>query len=293
MSVGWCAVVLVLTTPAAETSLVMLDAPARSRLASELRRELATSGFTVVERGAAPWTVSVSEEDRVKVVSREGTALNLWVDPSDRLARRRACLAVVELLRLEAAKPAPPPAAPIVLVDSPPPPHGHSWALGAATTVNVDSVVRQPTGNLQLLGQVALGPRLSVSIRGLWPLLGSDVTTPDLHVRMWTFGAAAGVKYSAGGSAKLRPYVGATAGGRWLLADTSWREARQSRVVLTPSAVLAAQIGACYPVATLAQLFLELEAAQDWRLAGARATFEDDAANAYSFHASVGVLFDY
>jgi hypothetical protein len=152
--------------------------------------------------------------------------------------------------------------------------------------------VRQPTGNLQLLGQVALGPRLSVSIRGLWPLLGSDVSTPDLHVRMWTFGAAAGLKYAIG-SARLQPYVGATAGGRWLLTDTSWREARQSRVVLTPSAVLAVQGGACYQVAALAQLFLELEVAHDWRLAGARATFEDDAANAHSIHASLGVLFDY
>ena len=107
----------------ASPSTVDLLAPRGSRLAEDLRREMGASGFAVVivESKASDWRADVrrlpgterihgvvvrADERLMTVFTRWASAdaidaqLEEPVEPGDRMARRRACLSVVEYLRV-------------------------------------------------------------------------------------------------------------------------------------------------------------------------------------------------
>jgi hypothetical protein len=104
---------------AAAPTVVSLTGPAGSRLADELARELTVAGLAVaraeVEVDAARATIAngvsyglvvTATEETVVLLARRApggaiqTRIEMNVDPRDRLARRRACLAAVEYLRV-------------------------------------------------------------------------------------------------------------------------------------------------------------------------------------------------
>jgi hypothetical protein len=335
---------------------VALLAPASSPLAGELRRELeaAAIAVTVVDSADQDWRraalnlpaagppagIVVTDGDHLVLVftrgaERDALALRrlLRVDPRDALARRRACLAVVEHVRSlrgtrpereapqaretrEAHAPAPAPSAPTsapegrsaappaawaaeaavdLAEEAPPAPRGHPWALGVATTIEVASAQGQPTGHVAFVWQFPFGPRLSLWARALWPLLGAQFQAEGEEVRLWTIAAGAGLQLAlAPVAARLRPFVGLGVGPRLVLTDASGLEPQQSRVGFTPSASVGAQAGLRYTLAPLLHLYLELEAAQNVLLWDrGRARYEAEAANARALHASLGLLFEY
>jgi hypothetical protein len=314
-------------------SVVAVVAEPGSRLADDIARELATSSFTVVKQtrrggeldpapprpdGRTPsLAVVVAPDDlHVLVFARAPGGLvqryDLPVAAGDRVARRRACLLVVEHLRsLTAAadlrepvlsEPGPPPAhttagAPAAAVaaaaanprERPPRP----WALGAASTINFDAAVGAPTSHVLLLAATPLGDRWHGWARADWPVLGAQLPSEGAHVRLWTFGAAAGAHlHLRSRAARLRPYVGGAAGTRLVLSDTHRLEGRTD-VALTPAASLGAQIGLRYGLAPGADVFCHVELADAVALwASGRASYDRAVAGARAAHAAIGVLFD-
>jgi hypothetical protein len=131
-------------------------APAGSRLAGELKRELGAANLASVSMVASdrewpaemidlvsiPYLQGVvvgSNDERMIVFSRTVTSgrvevrFELRFDPNDRPARRRACLAVVEGLRaLTETTPPPPPAGEAGAAASAPPPGGAPAATAVA-----------------------------------------------------------------------------------------------------------------------------------------------------------------
>jgi hypothetical protein len=115
-------------TAVAAPAAITVAAPTGSRLAEELKRELEISAFTVVEVVVGPdWAtghdwreqaqalvstehprvVALRADDKQLIVlSRAGSvdgirsSFDLQLDPDDRSTRRRACLSVVEYLRV-------------------------------------------------------------------------------------------------------------------------------------------------------------------------------------------------
>jgi hypothetical protein len=343
---GVAALVIAMAAPArgAPESVIVLGSHP-SRLGDELVRELEAAGFALVrtnpaERGSwrsgpasaggdqAHAIAVAADPDRVVVLERDRDAIHIRLevelDPRDRLARRRACLAVVEHLRVLAAGTervsAPAPVFAGGAVDGPPgalgsvttvateaggPPTAlaapssearfRGWALGAATTLNLDSALGEPTGHVQLLARFPLGPRWAARARGLWPLLGAQLQADGVYCRIWTFGAAVGVERAfAAAPARLRPFVAAVVGTRFVLADVAWIETRQAHVSFTPGATIGLQAGARYQIVPRAQLLFELEVADAWALArGGPSRHAREVTSARSAHASLGVLFEY
>jgi hypothetical protein len=239
-------------------------------------------------------------------------------DPADELDGRRVRLAVVELLRAqrqtghadradpapEPAPPtdqiasAPPAAAPPAAATSPvdgerPPLRPLPWSLAAYTAINFDAAAGEPTGHLQLVGETPLGRLLAVSLRAYWPLVGAQLELPDRHVRLWTMGAAGGLRLRGprlGG--RLEPFLGTSLGMRFVLADSDHLEPRQSRVTLTPGLSAGLFAGARFQVVPLVHVVLELGG--EWsRALGDHEPFERDAAGAATKRVALGVVFEY
>jgi hypothetical protein len=300
---------------------VLLVGPPEARLLVQLRRELAASGFAVIERAAvapvppevgAVVVVDGDAQVRVLVPGGPGQAprlrADLAVDRTDPHARRRACLAVVEYLRFGApaegppparAAPAPaPPVAPLadaaVELDALGPPR-RSWGLGAATTLNVDSGIGEPTSHAQLMAQVPLSERWAITLTGLWPLLGAQFQTEDQYVRMWTLGAAGGVRLALPRPlARVRPFVGLELGARFVLAEAESVETLQSRVTVTSGLSAGASAGLLIQLRPRVHLLLEGRVERLARLPlGARRRYEAQAASGRAAHAALGVLFEY
>jgi hypothetical protein len=313
-----------LAGPEAPTAPVLLAGPADVRLLVQLRRELAASGFAVIERpgsvepalppGVAA-AVVVTDEGRVRIFGPDAAGAprlraDLTIDRADPHARRRACLAVVEYLRVEepppamvaaAAAPAPrlvsalPAAAAMAELIAEPGPPGRPWGMGAATTVNADSGIGEPTSHVQLMAQFPLDPRWSITITGLWPLLGAQFQTVQQLVRMWTMGLSGGLRLALPSPLLgVRPFVGLALGARFVLADSEWIETRQSRVVITPSATAGGSAGFLVELRPLIHLLFECSAAWMARLPiGTPTGYEAAAARGRAAHLAAGVLFEY
>ncbi|MES1205529.1 MAG: hypothetical protein ABUS79_06290 [Pseudomonadota bacterium] len=170
-----------------------------------------------------------------------------------------------------------------------------SPTMGVATTVDVFSAGSRPSGHVHFLWYLPLGPRASLHVRARWPVVSLGFQSGDTDVRMWTFGAALGLQHSfREASARWRPLVGLIIGNRMLLTDASAPSPTENRSSVTPSVTAGILAGVRHTVGRRAQLLWEIEAARGWMVASAnRATYETAAANAFSIHASLGVLFEY
>ena len=257
-----------------------------------------------------PWSTGVAKDGHMR----------LTVEPDNRLARRRACLTVVEYARVlgeepdaatpAASEPAPQPATaqPARRATDPAEPAlppsaagpdlgARAWSLGVATTLDLNAAVGEPTGHLQVIWffPSRYEERLVFRIRALWPLVGAQFQTSNAYVRMWTFGAAAGVQYFlVGPTSRMRPFIGAGAGARLAVLEATSIDSMGGHTSFTPSINVAALAGLSYVVSTHFRLFLEFEGARD-RLPPflSRSGLQADAANSYSFYASLGVTFEY
>jgi hypothetical protein len=146
----------------ASPSTVDLLAPRGSRLAEDLRREMGASGFAVVivESKASDWRADVRRlpgNERIHGVvvradDRLMTVFTRWasadaidaqleepVEPGDRMARRRACLSVVEYLRVLSENDPPAPLDPITPPAGGPPRAGGPAPTQAPATRSPDS----------------------------------------------------------------------------------------------------------------------------------------------------------
>jgi hypothetical protein len=283
--------------------------------------------------GAARAAVVVQGDGRVCVwmAGADGAPARvraeLTVDRGDPHARRRACLAVVEYLRFGVPGD-PPPAAPAstastastappatpVAVDPPfdpaptdllaaalaagdqvAPGPRRPWGLSAATTVNFDSGMGEPTSHAQLTAQLPIGERWAITVSGLWPVLGAQFQTHGQVVRMWTMGAAAGLRWALPGPLpRVQPFLGAALGARFVLSDAESIETRQGRVVFTPSATVGGSAGLLVELRPLVHLLLEANVAWMGLLPqDTRTDWERAAARGRAAHAALGVLFEY
>jgi hypothetical protein len=298
---------------------VALVAPRASRLAQQLRRELQASGFQVEPlaaatapaleaMGASRAVVVDPRGDRVHLLSRSGPALvatdDLIVNGRDDLASRRVALAVVEQLRRPPAPAPAPPAPPVITptataaaaLDHPEPQldaRRRPWSLAAATSLDLDGGVGESTGHVQLVGETALAGPLLGSVRVHWPLLGAQLHLPDRRVRLWTLGAAGGLRLRLPGWGKLQPLLGATGGLRFVLADTDWYDPRQSRVTLTPALCAGGFAGARYAVTSLLHVALEVGTEWSRALGDPGTSYEQDVARARATRVALGVVFEY
>jgi hypothetical protein len=337
---------------------VTVIAPEGLRLGDELKRELEISGFAVTVvatpadaagRGMRPdWnervralaaaqagrTVAVRADERQIVLlsppsgaapaAGVQTSLELQLAPEERSARRRACLTVVEYLRVlaesddrvavkqaseaKAARDARPPPTPQASLEkstsaSDPAPeessqpifHGLPWTMGVGTTLDLSSSGGQPGGHLQFMWYFPFGPRVSLRARVAWPVVGANFETAESDIRMWTFGAAVGLQYAfSEPPQRWRPFVGLALGNLMALSETTAKFTAQTRTAVTPSAILGLEAGLRYVLSTRMQLLGELEVTRGWL--GPTASMEspeDERASALALHASLGVLFEY
>lgn len=329
---------------------VTVMAPEGSRLADELKRELEISGFAVTavatpapggEREVKPdWrarvhalaaaqpgrTVAVRADEReiILVSPRAARApglqstFELQLAPEERSSRRRACLTVVEYLRVlaesderaegkQAAETAPLPAAPQATLEkstsaADPRPEERSilfpglpWTMGVATSLDVSSVGGRPGSHLQFLWYFPFGPRVSLRARVGWPIVGADFHRSDSEVRMWTFGAAVGLQYAwRSPGARVRPFAGLALGNRIALSDTTFRLTAQTRTAITPSAIVGVEAGVRVAIRPRVQVLGELEVTRGWLgPTSADAGPAEELASAMAAHASLGILFEY
>jgi hypothetical protein len=375
---------------AAAPDTVGVLAPPGSRLADELARELGTSMLLVVRMNmsGADWRqdvdrlwpdvlgrgIAIGADDRQVIVftrePRSGVAridLELAVDRADQAARRRACLTVVEYLRVAdpqdgsadgsasssparraraaeataagagsavwssvsppAFREAPLPASASVGAATPGPPRppvraqarvrayasasaagrspetaaepgadpdlGLPWAMGVASTLGFDSTPREPMAHVQFAWWLWLSPGWALRLNMLWPLLGAHMDTDEGRVRMWTFGGSVGLQADLREApARLRPFVSGAIGTRLILTDPD--DPGQGGTSFTPGVDLGVRAGIRYLLAPRVQPFIELETAKGMILNGAdKASYQRAAANAVTFYASVGALFEY
>jgi hypothetical protein len=349
------AIALFAADRARAAEVVAVLAPHDSRLADEIRRELVSSKFEVlsadlagrrwqdvaalVDGGRVLRGVAVEPNDRTLTVytrpaggSTVDIRLVLSVDPADRMARRHACLSVVEFLhalgeadqsvpsegdqtsgaRPVAAPPgtargrarvAPPsPAnAPGPVLAAPPPaavtPSEHvggGWQLGVATTIDFETGAGEPTSHLQFLARHPLSRHVLLCGRMLWPLLATQYRTGNADIRSWTFGAGAGLQYAFAPGARLRPYLGLALGARFGLAETTPLAAAQSDQSLNVSGTFGIEVGVRYAVRPLLEVFFQIEAARNWLIPPPRKddTNGEEAANGEAARASIGITFE-
>ena len=308
------------------SKVVAVLAPHESRLADEIRRELESSKFEVLsaDLGGRPWQdvarvvdggrllrgVAVEPSDRTLTVYTRplgahevDVRLVLSVDPADRMARRHACLSVVEFLHAlsesdpgaaaEGGRPsaprgaaragsaAPGPASGGVAASPPPttvqatggvPPAGtppplpraSNWQLGVGTTFDLETGAGEPTSHLQFLARFPLGQHLSLCGRILWPLLAAQYRTGDSDIRSWTFVTSASLQYALAPSHRLRPYFGLALGARLGLAENTPLSAPQSGQSLSISGTFGIEVGVRYSIRPLLEVFFQLEAARSW-----------------------------
>ncbi|HET6150250.1 MAG TPA: hypothetical protein VFH68_22105 [Polyangia bacterium] len=183
----------------AATAPVGVVAPAGSRLAGELKRELAAANLASVSMVASdrdwpaemtdlvalPYLQGVvvgSDDGRMIVFSRAAVSgrvevrFELHFDPNDRPARRRACLAVVESLRvLGEAAPAPHDAPAISVTGGPP------VAVPAASPTPV--VAASPAGAVNPVVPPARTPEVST-------FAPASLTAPAPPREPWVLGVA-------------------------------------------------------------------------------------------------------
>lgn len=337
--------------PSAEVVAVL--APHDSRLADEIRRELESSKFEVlsadlsgrrwqdvarlVDGGRLLRGVVVEPSDRTLTVytrppggSTVDVRLALSVDPADRMARRHACLSVVEFLHAlsesdpggpsEAGQTGPAPrarpvaparpaapvgpsatgaagvsapagASPAITVLAPLPRNG-SWQLGVATTFDLETGSGAPTSHLQFLARFPLGRHVYLAGRILWPLLAAQYRTADNDVRSWTFGTGFSLQYAFAPGARLRPYLGLGVGARFALSETTPMAASQSDQALNVSGTFGIELGVRYAVRPLMEVFFQIEAARNWRIPPPTDLTTDNGANGEVARASIGITFD-
>lgn len=340
---------------------IELVAARGSRLADELARELRASGFAVVtvlasagqgppSRPLAPGTALegavVREDDGlITVYARlsspggpaEARAEPLRgplqeplrerfevVDPRDRMARRRACLGVVESLRTlsrtsartsaqtsaQISTPAParvagvevevraastaadadrmlPPAS--AAVPRAPP----QREIGVGTVFGLASSPGGPTGHIQFLWLLPLGEWLTARVRGLWPVLGRQFRTVGEDVRTWTFGGDLGLYcHLRPGESRPRPFLGLALGPHLGLTERTPLDGLPSRETFTPSIHLGALAGIRFPAGAWAHGFLEVEVGRGWLIPTTPRSPDDaSGANARAIQTSLGLLF--
>jgi hypothetical protein len=305
-----------------------------ARVARQLRRELTASGFQVVKvddtSADPPWLVTMDPE-QTRVLLLVGASgfddrrprASFAVDLRDDVSIRRVALALVERLRLEStgggppaptgkaapraaaapsSVPSPVPAASTTLAapappqTAGPPQRPRPWALAAATTLDVPAGAERPMGHVQIVGETPLGASLVGRVRVLWPLLGRTERLPDRAVRLWTMGAAFGLRLPLHRrpQARLQPFLAAATGLRFVLSDTDFFEQRHGGVGLTPALAATASAGLRVALAPLVQAVLEL--GNEWSRtvpSFAPAPYERQAADARALRAALGVSFDY
>jgi hypothetical protein len=346
-------------TASARGDLVGVIAIPGSRLALELKHELEAARLVAIALGATgdDWIVAATDlknvpflqgvvvgaNDRWMVVfARDGDSggiqvhLELRFDPKDRPARRRACLAVVESLRVladrtpgraamfvvpgaaagasasiaaaaastaaaprAAAAPgaavAPAEAVAAVAADTiAARSERQPGLLGVGTMLDLDATLGQPMGHLQFIWHLPLGARFAFRAQVLWPVMGSQLQAAGSDVRMWTFGASAGVQYSLREpNVRLRPFVGLAIGSQLLLTDAGRGDADRSRAPLRPGETAGLQAGARFALVSRVQLFSEIEATRNWLQMSNASRDAGSATNSFSFHVSSGVMFEY
>ena len=172
--------------------------------------------------------------------------------------------------------------------DRRPPPQPQPWALGAATTVNLDSSRLAPTSHVQMTALFRLRHAVKPFVRVLWPLLGTRFLAGERLVRLWTGGASTGVEVPLRVGSRLEPFVGAEVGLRFVLTEAD------KDVGLVPGARAGVVAGVRYAVWPLVQLCFEGAAEWSRQVALEPGTgYERDAANARTARLSLGVLFEY
>jgi len=331
------------------SAVVAVLAPHESRLADELRRELESSRFEVLSAalGARSWQdvarlvdggrlyrgVAVEANDRTLIVytRQPGSAtidarLVLSVDPGDRMARRHACLSIVEFLhalretepavaaepgragpvatfapasgrvtaRTAAASTATAAAGPSPPVDATQAPReATSWQVGVGTTFDIETGPGEPTSHLQFLARVPVGSHVAICVRGLWPLLAAQFRDNGNDVRAWTFVGGLSLQYSFPSGHRLWPFLGLSLGARLGLSETTPLTASQSGQSFTTSGTFGIEVGVRYPLGTNLQMFFQVEAARNWLLPpDSDAGYESAAANGETARAAIGILFD-
>ena len=330
---GAVAATLLLTSVTAEAQREVVDLTGpRDRVTRQLRRELEASGFVIATTGTNPTArvvhVDLRAGEVVLMTRTPGQAspipqARFRLDARDEVSVRRAALAVVEQLRLrrtapsvpvpvDVAEPAPPKPQPATTTSEPMqaqasplsttepevlPPWARSWSLGAAPTLDLAPGLGDTTSHVQITGETPLG-NLVGTVRALWPLLGTQRNHPDRSIRLWTTGAALGLRLPLRGREQrqrsFQPYLAASSGLRLVLADTDWFDYRHGRVGLTPAVVGTVAAGARHAVFPLVHLTFEVAGELSRTLPSASPPADErEMAEAAVIRTSLGLSFDY
>jgi hypothetical protein len=102
--------------------------------------------------------------------------------------------------------------------------------LGAQAAVAVRSTVPSHASAIYLVAHRRLGPRLGLWGRAEWPLLASRYEIDGAPVRMWRFGALAGVDGRLAPAAVVSPHLSLALGPRAVLTDQEQALARLVRL---------------------------------------------------------------
>lgn len=273
------------------------------------------------------------------------TRIDLLVNGADRFSRRRACLTVVEYLRV------------LAVADTLPASEGHSASsdssadssstaprLGSAgstkdpssaltgdgtaadsnelapaeqgspsdlpgpygsprasrtlavgASLDLNAGIGQSTGHVQFIWRFPLSAGWTIGARALWPILGADFASGSQQMRLWSFGAAADLRYTfADPATAVRPFIALLGGTRLLLTDARLPGVPTSATSMTPSATLGLTAGLSYRLTPNADAYLESGASQAWRFPVLEGS--DTAAAAAEttfFTTSIGVTFEY
>jgi hypothetical protein len=301
--------------------IVVSAAGQGARFLAELEHELRASSFAVVEvaeigsetqamisaltAAKAARGVRISDQEvAVFSLTNSGHSLRLFAerlaDLSDRLARRRQWISLVERLRVTpeddpngdgsgdvdtdagpdgvdadqfdrpAVHSAPRPVsqprdkAPNRTANAELAPPERPACLGAAAALGYARGNGELLSHLQLTGQKTLSPPFSFYVAGLWPLVAGERIRNDIRSRAWTFTIGGGVVIDLGPSSWLvQPFVGMGVGMQFLVVYVDYQAGGQSDVEKTLSGVLEAQVGT--------RIKLRPDIAMLFQLSGARA----------------------
>lgn len=231
------------------------------------------------------------------------------IDKTNRLARRRLWLALVEQLRHPPERvrladgqdkqiqlvpatetPATGDRAPHPPATTPP----AAWMTGAASSVRISGHSIGIASHLMVTGVRTGRSRFEIVVTGLWPVLAAHLDKEHAQIRIWTFLAMLGFQLRLGSpGSRVQPFVGISVGGELCLTDTYRSGSRLTNVAQTFSSVLEAVGGVRLTLSPrLAVLFqLHMGDAQPW--AQDRTRQDIEAADAPFASGAAGLLFNF
>ena len=265
--------------------------------------------------------VLLSDEGLSVVVfslTRSGRSLRVYgeyaLDPDDRLARRRQWISLVERLRVPPEDDAPeqesqarlrPATSPAAFTASPaaftalappltpavdePRTGGRPARLGASAVLGYARGNHEILSHLLLIGQKAIGARLSLFGAGLWPLAGERVRR-TVRSRAWTFALGGGGLLDLGRPTwAVQPFVGLSVGAQVLVVYVDYQAGGQSDVEKALSALGELHLGTRIRLRSDMAFSIQFSGARTIGPASATRTLADT----WLARTSVGLLIDF